>query len=90
MNTVTVYTKPSCVQCNATYRGLTARGVNYNTVDVTKNEAAAQLCRDLEHKTAPVVVITDPAGNMVANWSGYVPPLLDQHFGAVPRKAKAA
>ena len=26
---ITVYTKPSCVQCNATYRALDAKGIEY-------------------------------------------------------------
>ncbi|MCH9669770.1 MAG: glutaredoxin, partial [Actinomycetia bacterium] len=30
--TVTVYTKPACVQCNATYKALDTQGVNYAKV----------------------------------------------------------
>ena len=31
---VTVYTKPSCVQCNATYRALDAKGIDYDITPI--------------------------------------------------------
>ena len=40
MNTITVYTKPACVQCNATFRALDRRGIKYNKVDITDNAQA--------------------------------------------------
>ncbi len=33
---ITVYSKPSCVQCTATYRALDNKGVPYRTVDLTE------------------------------------------------------
>ena len=33
--TVTVYTKPACVQCNATYKALDKQGIAHQTVDIT-------------------------------------------------------
>ena len=36
---ITVYTKPSCVQCNATYRALDAKGIEYQ--NATDDEKAA-------------------------------------------------
>ena len=33
--TVTVYSKPACVQCNATYKALDKQGIAYETVDIT-------------------------------------------------------
>ena len=38
--TVTVFSKPSCVQCDATYRALDKHGVTYNTVDISQDAAA--------------------------------------------------
>ena len=32
---VTVYSKPSCVQCTATYRALRRKDIAYRVVDVT-------------------------------------------------------
>lgn len=40
MNTVTVYTKPGCVQCTATFKALDKNGVNYEKVDVTEDAEA--------------------------------------------------
>ena len=37
MNTesLTVYTKPGCVQCTATYRALDEKGIPYDVVDLS-------------------------------------------------------
>ena len=32
---ITVYTKPACVQCNATYKALDKQGIAYETVDIS-------------------------------------------------------
>ena len=38
--TVTVYSKPACVQCTATTRALAAAGIAYQLVDLTQDEVA--------------------------------------------------
>lgn len=65
--TVTVFSKPSCVQCDATYRALTKHGVSYRTVDITEDPAALEMVRGLGYLQAPVVM----AGS--EHWSGYRP-----------------
>ena len=35
-----VYTKPACVQCNATYKALKKQGVEYAVVDITTDPEA--------------------------------------------------
>lgn len=62
---VTVYTKPKCVQCNATYRALDKKGIEYLTVDITQDENALAELKALGYQQAPVV--TAPTGN----WSGF-------------------
>ncbi|RCS87940.1 glutaredoxin family protein [Brevibacterium aurantiacum] len=42
---ITVYTKPNCVQCNATYRALDAKGLRYRSVDLTRDDEAMNLGR---------------------------------------------
>ncbi|HEY0218064.1 MAG TPA: glutaredoxin domain-containing protein, partial [Cellulomonas sp.] len=37
---ITVYSKPSCVQCNATYRALDKAGLAYEVVDITEDSDA--------------------------------------------------
>jgi glutaredoxin-like protein NrdH len=65
--TVTVYSKPACVQCDATYRALDKHGVAYRTVDLTQDPAALELVRGLGYLQAPVVMAGDD------HWSGYRP-----------------
>lgn len=72
---VTVYSKPACVQCDATYRALDRKGVDYEVVDLTKDPAALDLVRELGYLQAPVVVAGD------RHWSGFRP---DQIAALVP------
>lgn len=68
MSTITVYTKPSCVQCNATYRALDSKGIDYEVVDLSTDAAALQTIKDLGYLQAPVVVVDDER-----HWSGFRP-----------------
>ena len=65
--TITVYTKPACVQCNATYKALDKHGVPYDVVDITEVADARDYVMALGYLQAPVVV----AGN--EHWSGFRP-----------------
>ncbi|MDJ0355424.1 glutaredoxin-like protein NrdH [Paenarthrobacter sp. PH39-S1] len=65
--TVTVYTKPACVQCNATYRALDKKGITYQSVDISQDPDALERLRALGYLQAPVVV-TDQD-----HWSGFRP-----------------
>lgn len=68
---VTVYSKPACVQCNATYRALERAGVSYVVVDVTETPAALEYIMDeLGYSQAPVVIVNDDEEN---HWSGFRP-----------------
>ncbi|ORC22088.1 MULTISPECIES: glutaredoxin-like protein NrdH [Rothia] len=65
--TVTVYTKPACVQCNMTYRALDKLGVEYSTVDITKDPEALELIKSMGYLQAPVVIAGED------HWSGFQP-----------------
>mgnify|MGYP003400119441 CR=1 FL=1 len=39
MYTVTVYSKPQCVQCSMSYKALEKHGVQYVVVDITESPA---------------------------------------------------
>ena len=56
MNTVTVYTKPGCVQCTATFKALDKNGVAYEKVDVTQNVDAYDYVMSLGYLQVPVVI----------------------------------
>lgn len=64
---ITVYSKPACVQCTATYRALENRGIEYNVIDVSQDPEALELVQSLGYLQAPVVVAGD------THWSGYRP-----------------
>ena len=63
----TVYTKPSCVQCNATYRALDSKGIEYDIVDLSEDPAALETVKELGYLQAPVVVADGE------HWSGFRP-----------------
>lgn len=39
---ITVFSKPDCVQCTATYSSLDAQGLDYEIVDLTADDAALE------------------------------------------------
>lgn len=52
---ITVYSKPHCVQCTATYRALDKAGVPYEVVDVSVDAQALEEIKALGFQQAPVV-----------------------------------
>ena len=69
---VTVYTKPACVQCNATYRALDKKGIAYQSVDMSQDAEALERVRAMGYMQAPVV-ITD-----ADHWSGFRPDKIEE------------
>ncbi|AFR51462.1 glutaredoxin-like protein NrdH [Gordonia sp. KTR9] len=65
--TITVYTKPACVQCNATYKALDKQGLDYQVVDISTDDTARDYVMSLGYLQAPVVVAGDE------HWSGFRP-----------------
>jgi glutaredoxin-like protein NrdH len=65
--TITVYTKPACVQCNATYKALDKHGLQYEVVDISQDSDARDYVMALGYLQAPVVVVGDD------HWSGFRP-----------------
>ncbi|MDJ1372115.1 glutaredoxin-like protein NrdH [Gulosibacter molinativorax] len=64
---IAVYSKPSCVQCTATYRALDKQGIEYEVFDVSADEKALAAVKELGYMQAPVVVTDDD------HWSGFRP-----------------
>lgn len=62
---VTVYTTTNCVQCEQTKRVLTARGIEYDTIDLSENKEALEYVLSLGFSSAPVVITDDDM------WSGF-------------------
>lgn len=68
--TIIVYSKPACVQCTATTRALTARGLDYRVVDLAEDEEAYARVTELGYRQVPVVVAGED------HWSGFRPDLI--------------
>lgn len=62
---VTIYTQPSCVQCDRTKRFLDLKEVPYEAIDITENQEAFDFVVSLGYKSVPVVV-TD-----TEHWSNF-------------------
>ena len=52
---IIVFSKPSCVQCTATYRALDKHNLQYQIVDISEDEAARAEVAALGYQQAPVV-----------------------------------
>lgn len=65
--TVTVYTKPGCVQCTATTKALEAKGIPYELIDLVEDAEAYAFVVTLGYRQAPVVVADDE------HWAGFRP-----------------
>lgn len=64
---ITVYSKPACVQCDATYRALNKKGIEYTVVDISTDTEALEMVRALGYMQAPVVMAGD------THWAGFRP-----------------
>ena len=62
---VTVYSLPNCVACENTKRMLDRGGVDYNVIDMSKDEDAFNMVKDLGYQAAPVVVTDED------HWGGF-------------------
>jgi glutaredoxin-like protein NrdH len=69
---ITVYSKPACVQCTATTRALDARGIGYSLIDLTEDADALALVTALGYRQAPVVI----AGE--AHWADFRPDMISR------------
>lgn len=67
---ITVYSKPNCVQCTATYRALKKHGLAFTVIDLTVDAEALAMVKALGYQRAPVVL----AGS--EHWGGFRPDLI--------------
>lgn len=75
--TVRVYVKPACVQCNMTKRWLDERSVPYVLDDATDPQVI-EAAKALGIMAAPIVVVDQVDGG-TAQWGGFQPGMLDEH-----------
>ena len=72
---ITVYSKPNCPQCTATYRKLKSLSLPHDSIDVTEDAEALAFIRALGYQQAPVVVVRE-GEEVKKHWSGFRPDLL--------------
>ena len=71
---VTVYSKPSCMQCEMTKMYLDLHKIKFETVDVFEAAGVLEKIKLYGFKSMPVVVIYDNFDNA---WAGYNPDRLE-------------
>lgn len=69
---VTVHTKPSCVQCKATFRKLDDHGVTYDIVQLTDESAMDFKAQGFA--SAPIVITP------TETWAGFRPDRINELF----------
>lgn len=78
MSTITLYSKPACVQCNAVKRLLDSHDIEYNVIDMSENPDALATVVDAGHQSAPVLVFD---GNVEDGISGFNPVEIKKRLG---------
>ena len=68
--TITVYSKPACVQCTATTRALDAKGLSYQVIDLSEDADAMTKVSAMGYRQVPVVVAGDD------HWAGFRPDMI--------------
>ncbi|MES0826821.1 glutaredoxin domain-containing protein [Ruegeria sp. SCP11] len=69
---ITVYSKPACVQCTGTTRALDAKGIIYDVVELTEDHSAMIHLTELSYRQAPVFVADSD------HWSGFLSDMIAQ------------
>ncbi|ADZ43643.1 TPA: glutaredoxin-like protein NrdH [Yersinia enterocolitica] len=64
---IIIYSKPDCVQCNATYRAFDKQGITYQVIDLTEDSQALNHVKSLGYQQVPVIITGDD------HWSGFRP-----------------
>ncbi|MEY0435635.1 glutaredoxin-like protein NrdH [Providencia huaxiensis] len=70
MAEITIYSKPNCVQCNATYQALDRKAIPYQIIDLTEDSQALVLVKKLGYQQVPVVIAGDK------HWAGFRPDMI--------------
>ena len=64
---IKLFTKPACMQCNATKKALDRAGLDYEVVDISLDPAAREYVLSLGYMQTPVVEVDGD------HWSGFRP-----------------
>ena len=82
MTQITVYTKPSCKQCDMTKDVLKQKALEHETVDIFEDPLTLDRLKALGIMSAPAVLVTqdDDLGvpQIVDSWGGFRPDKIDE------------
>ncbi|MGO4297126.1 glutaredoxin family protein [Glutamicibacter sp. MCAF14] len=86
MRIVTVYSKPSCGQCNMTKIELRKKGVQFEEINALSpgNEELAEAIRERANEKGiigsfPYVTVYDEYNELIADWFGFIPDSINNH-----------
>lgn len=79
---VVVYSKPNCQQCIATVRTFGRRGKEVREEDLQDHPHVLTYAQEQGWTNAPVVMVHDATGQLVAAWSGFRPDKIKEVVGA--------
>lgn len=68
--TITVYSKPQCVQCTGVKRWLDKRGIKYAEVDVSKSPDDLAAIKALGYTGVPVTIVSGREAGLDLHWYG--------------------
>lgn len=74
--TVTVYSRPGCVQCDATKRTLDRKGIVHVDLELEDHPDVLKEAIDAGHLNAPIVTVE--RGNERRMWGGFRHALLEE------------
>lgn len=86
--TVTVYTRPSCIQCLMTRRRLEAQGIEY--VELPLDDEVVSLVSEAGYTSAPGVVVRTGMGLVIDVWGGFNPARIDKWAHAIHQEQAIA
>lgn len=75
--TITLLSKPNCVQCKATERKLDGEKLDYTKEDIY-DEANLATVQELKYMAAPVVLVRDADGAIIKHWAGFNPTAISE------------
>lgn len=76
---IEVLSREACVQCTASKRALDALHADYITTNLEQDPSARALAKGLGYLQAPVILIRDEDGVIIAHWSGFRPEKLSEY-----------
>jgi len=79
MQSVIIYTKPNCMQCDMTKKAFNAKGIKYETEDILDPDNLAAV-QSLGLGAAPVIVVSQGKPGDEVYWAGFQPMKIAEHI----------